>query len=304
MKIVFLILIFIMLICGCNYHLPDKKIKKDQRSYLTWESKGEKPIELLKDIPVMQLPEAGEKPWAGIVSHHLLADNLIDRWFLELSSRRKVKTFYVLSPSHWNLSVNEFSITDGEWICKNGVLESDKKSVQKTASDLDVELEYTVFDYEHGISTLAPYIKKYFPKAKIVAICYKGEPPVSLPMVKKLSNALKNSFDEKGRKNNFLLISSDFAHHDNYAGTMKKDTLTMKYFENPSVQSWIYAGCDNRPGIYSIASLSAGRDTAFIMFHENSFSLSNKGENDITSYFFVFFIRKEDLIDDKRLSMP
>jgi len=35
----------------------------------------------------------------------LISDALINDWFTELAEARKIKTFYILSPSHWGLSL-------------------------------------------------------------------------------------------------------------------------------------------------------------------------------------------------------
>lgn len=256
--------------------------------FSTWSSLGNGPAPR-SAIPVESLPPPDAFPWAGTVSHHLLADAEIDRWFAELAERRDVSVFYVLSPSHWGTSSQEFSVTDGEWLVSGGVVRSDRARARALASALGVPLENGVFDGEHGVSTLMPYVARYFPRAKIVALAYRGEPPLDQPMAERLLAALSPRFDARGKAENFLLISTDCAHHANLAGTEFKDARTRKFFDAPSPDTWIFAGCDNRPGIYALAYLLGSETRCSVLFHTNSLELSGQGADDITSYFFTYF---------------
>jgi MEMO1 family protein len=266
-------------LCGC---LPAPRL------YSTWASLGDKP---LPTAPVAfgAAPPPGAVPWAGTVSHHLLADREIDAWFGELARRRKVEVFYILSPSHWGLSMQAYSITDGSWRVPDRLVESDRGSARGLARRLGVSLEPEVFDPEHGVSTLVPYIARYFPGARIVAVAYRGEPPVSMPAAAALASALAPSFDAGGRRRNFLLVSADFSHHGDAAQTAAKDAVSAGFFAAPSRDSWILAGCDNRPGICVLARLLPPGSADAVLCRTNSFALSGQGGDDITSYFFSYF---------------
>lgn len=258
------------------------------RLYSTWASLGQKPVET-ETIPVEALPPAGSRPWAGTVSHHLLAAAQIDRWFSELAARRKVETFYVLSPSHWGLSTQVYSLTDGSWRVPGGPVLSDRGRARALAAALGVEFEPRVFDPEHGVSTLAPYIARHFPGARIVAIAYRGAPPLDQPMAERLARALAPAFSGSGRERNFLLVSTDFSHHGDPGQTAARDARSRAFFDSPSPSTWIFAGCDNRPGIYVLARLLGPNPHASVLYHCDSFALSGRGRDDITSYFFSYF---------------
>jgi MEMO1 family protein len=257
------------------------------REYSTWESLGERPARIALPEPEA-LPPPGAAPWAGTVSHHLLADGLIDRWFSELASRRNVETFYVLTPSHWDLARVGCAVTDGRWRVAGGWVESDRAKAASLARELGRPLEPAVFDGEHGASTLMPYIARRFPRAKVVAVAYRGEPPLDQPMAESLARALAPAFSKEGKSRNFLIVSADFAHHGDSAGTEFKDARTRRFFEAPSMDTWIFAGCDNRPGIYAVARLADSLARAAVLFHSDSLALSGRDPGDITSYFFSF----------------
>jgi len=279
MRPAWLVVLLVLLLGGC---------RAEVRRFSTWATLGQKPGKVAP-VEIESPPPAHAFPWAGTVSHHLLADNLIDRWFAELAKRRAVHLFYILSPSHWGLSTLRYSLTDGSWHVPGGYVESDRPDVSALAKALGIPLESAIFEGEHGVSTLMPYIARYFPKAKVIAIAYRGEPPLDEPMAHKLALAIAPAFDKEGKKTNFLLISTDFAHHGNEKGTELKDVRTRKFFANPSSDTWIFAGCDNRPGIYVLAYVLGSATRCSILYHSNSLRLSGQGATNITSYFFTFF---------------
>jgi hypothetical protein len=181
-------------------------------------------------------------------------------------------------------------MTDGSWLLSDGhVVASDRRQVQALARKLGVNLEPAVFDHEHGVSVLVPYIAKYFPRAKVVAIACPGEPPLDQPEAERLASALLPSFDKSGKEKNFLLVSTDFSHHGNPVTTKAKDERTKQFFISPSRSNWIVAGCDNRPGIYILSRLFDPKTKNAVLFHCDSNTLSRQVPEDITSYFFSLF---------------
>jgi AmmeMemoRadiSam system protein B len=139
-----------------------------------------------------------------------------------------------------------------------------------------------------------PYIKKYFPDAKVVVIAYESEGPVNIPISSRLAQALESEFDEKGKKENFLLISTDFSHHTDLEETGRRDRYSEEYLRSPANASWYTAVCDNRPGMYVIDRLGKNNLASFILYHTNSWIISNQWEDDVTSYFFVYYADKNE----------
>lgn len=242
-------------------------------------------------------------PFAGIVSHHLLAHTQIDAWFAELARQRKdISTFLVLSPSHWNLSTGFFSVTFGSWLVSGNagaaggaqqLVSTDFEIENKLKEALDARIDDAAFASEHGVSTLAPYIKKYFPQAKIAALIYSGEPPLNQPMAEDLCNAVSGCLNlaEPQKDSVFLLVSSDFSHHQNPATTKQRDERSRRFLENPQNESWILAVCDNRPAMYLLDKLLPEDAQTTILCNTNSYELCHEAPDDITSYFFCFFSR-------------
>ena len=228
-------------------------------------------------------------PFAGIVSHHLLAHSQIDAWFAELARHRKdISTFLVLSPSHWNLSTGFYSVTFGSWLVSGGstsggsgsastadgvqqLVDTDFEIENKLKEALDARIDDAAFASEHGVSTLAPYIKKYFPQAKIAAVIYSGEPPLNQPLAEDLCNAVSSCLNlaEPQKDGVFLLVSSDFSHHQNPETTKQRDERSRLFLENPQKESWLLAVCDNRPAMYLLDKLLPEDAQTTILYNTN-----------------------------------
>ncbi|MCL2440768.1 MAG: AmmeMemoRadiSam system protein B [Treponema sp.] len=275
-------LIVLVLIISCNK-------SEDVPVYETWNSLNE----MEYWFPVRPVPEEkpslGSFPWAGITSHHILAHEYLDAYFFYLSQMREIKTFYILSPDHFSLSLQPYSLTNGSWNSGIGLVESDVNKVRSLAKALEVPLDTDVFLYEHGISALMPYIKNYFPSAKVVTIIHGRVPEVNTLISGKLTDALELEFNEAGKQENFLLISADFSHGENREITNNFDIDSRRYLEDTVNVSWNFVCCDNRAGIYILNRLGKKNLKSSILYHTNSWEISGQQEDDITSYFFVFF---------------
>lgn len=293
------VIIFFLFSCGNSPRKFSFQNSKSQKimeaSKLTHFPTWQESTLILPDtpkIPAEQHLAANDVPFAGIVSHHLLAYKFIDEWFFELSKHNpKIKTFIVLSPSHWDLSRADFSMTSGAWNCDGNFLETDKKIQKVFLEKLDAKIEDDVFLYEHGVSTIAPFIAKYFPKSKIVAIAYDANFPVNTKIAERLSDTLE-SFVAK--KDFFILISSDFSHHHNIEKTKQVDNVSRRFFADPNRTTWQFAICDNPPAMYALTHATKEKFQAIIQRNTNSFEISQQDEDDITSYFFCYFVKKKE----------
>ena|GEM_PF-1839120 len=261
-------------------------------TFSTWEKEG-KAVDPRFTFPEKTaLPDTGEAffPWTGTVSHHFLTDPLIDSWFLEIRNRRDVRHFFILSPSHFGLSTRDYSVADGRWECAAGsYVYTNRKLSDRLCAALGVDYDNQVFPDEHGVSTLIPYIRRHFPGADVVAVAVQGEPPLNMDYCERLYQALAPFFDEAGKKENFLVVSSDFSHHGTPEQTAFKDGISQTFFDAPTAQNFIAAVCDNRPSMYVLANLLAPSARSYVLYHTDSFAISGMDGDDITSYFFSLF---------------
>ena len=290
---VFVIVLFLTvpMICisGCKKSSGNSKKIQEGQLIKTWDYLEEEIPDSSPLLEIESLPPEKAFVWGGTVSHHLLADKQINSWFYELSKRRKVENFFIICPSHYGLSSQDWSLDNCRWQTKNGIIYTNDKIEKAIAQALGVSYDSQVFPQEHGVNVLIPYIARYFQKAKVCVIALEGEPPLNQKKAQELADVLIPYFSDKKKAENFLLISTDFAHHGNYEGTVFKDNRSREFFNNPTDSTWVFCGCDNRPGIYVLSRLLSKDSKTSVLYHTNSFELSGFDEDDITSYFFSLF---------------
>nr|WP_180485522.1 hypothetical protein [Treponema socranskii] len=138
----------------------------------------------------------------------------------------------------------------------------------------------------------SPDIARYFPNARVAAVAVGGEPPVNQSDAEKLTSALAPYFTRRNRKYNFLLISTDFSHLSGIKETARKDASSRVFFDAPSKKTWIYAVCDNRPGIYALAHLIDEVRNAPFCFTRHRTNFREKAKTTLQVIIFRCFIKR------------
>jgi poly-gamma-glutamate synthesis protein (capsule biosynthesis protein) len=103
------------------------------------------------------------------VPHHLLAADLIARGFWAASTG-KYDRIVLLSPDHFNRSRLPLATTRRNFRTVFGLLENDLAATDPLLEAGDLFEDSDLFEAEHGISALLPFVKHFFPSAKIVPI--------------------------------------------------------------------------------------------------------------------------------------
>ncbi len=272
-------------LAGCSgpgpRHFAESAV--DRRALASVQSASRADPEFNVDPLPARLPR---KPWAGTVSHHLVAAPLIDAWYAALAARGRYRLFIVISPRHSSLGRQAVALSDRDWDAGNGIVRTDGPAVRALASRLGVPLEHAGFYGEHGIGTQVPFIRKHFPGSRILPILLEERHRNSADLAR-LSEALEPLL--RSRKDVFLLLSTDFTHHADSAKLALCDERTLAYFRAVSTASAPLAGCDSRAGILVMSMLAdrLGRQRALVQSHADSGRILGVTE-DMTSYFFTF----------------
>ncbi|MBI5794587.1 AmmeMemoRadiSam system protein B [Candidatus Uhrbacteria bacterium] len=113
-----------------------------------------------------------ERTGAGsaIVAHHLLVADKIAQVFAALGNGKE-KIVVILSPNHFSAGRSALQTTYGSWTTPFGDVEVDSQSVDAlTAAVPDLSIEPETFRDEHGVSAITPFVKTWFPNAKLVPL--------------------------------------------------------------------------------------------------------------------------------------
>jgi AmmeMemoRadiSam system protein B/AmmeMemoRadiSam system protein A len=104
-----------------------------------------------------------------------------------------------------------------------GVAEIDSSASEKLLkADKDVTANTSAFDKEHSVEVQVPFIKYFFPDARILPLIV-AEPDIE--MCKKFAKALVSSI---GNKKVLVVTSSDLSHYPQFDDAIKVDNNTLK----------------------------------------------------------------------------
>jgi AmmeMemoRadiSam system protein B len=238
--------------------------------------------------PAPESPGARDRAaraFAGTVSHHLLAADYIDGWFVALAASRRVDTFVILTPAHWTVASDYMNTSLRPWQAGNGLVEVDGDRTRELVDAGVASLDDTVFEGEHGISSLVPFIEKHFPDANLVQIATNDVSP-QFGRIGALAEVLRGWLADPGV---FFVASTDFSHHLDPVATAEADASSRRFFAAPGALSSRFGRCDNPATLYLLGTLAEERGAgASILYHTTSYEISGVPE-DVTSYFFTYF---------------
>ena len=229
---------------------------------------------------------------SGVIPHHLVAKSIIEQFFNELSKENYPQEIVLVGPDHFNaaavfgdklITVNASTTNLENLAIDNGLLNSSGGISNLAFSDYAIK-------NDHGIMNILPFIKQYFPNAKIT--------PFSIPAnfsLDKTKNAVEN-LNKILPDNSFILASVDWSHYlpKNVADFHdEKSIRTFLNFEEENFSN-IEVDCPQCLYISRYFAKLRNADNYIEIDHKNSQDFSNSEILDsTTSYFSVFFPNKK-----------
>jgi len=173
-----------------------------------------------------------------IVPHHLVGADYIAENFSAHASK-KISTVVLLSPDHFGQLHSSFGTTELPWKTPYGFLFADTKKIADIAST--VKINDRMFDFEHGISDIVPFIKKSFPNAKIIPITVADS--AKFEDVKQIASLLHLDDDT------MVIGSFDFSHYLPQQVANYHDTLAQTVLETKDSARADRLDIDSKPGL-------------------------------------------------------
>jgi len=229
---------------------------------------------------------------AGVVPHHLLAESLIEDFFSYIVTEGSPETIILLSPDHFNAGSilgNSF-ITLGAETHELSGLEIDSSLIEALSLKNDLIFSNESINFDHGITSLLPFIEKYFPETKIAPFIIPSS--ISLEGAERLATSLNSLASPKV----VVIASVDFSHylpvslaefHD-VKGIRTLINFEKENFEDLEVDSW--------QALYIARAFARLKKREFpkIIGHLSSADfLEDKNIEETTSYFSLVFGGKE-----------
>ncbi len=224
----------------------------------------------------------------GIVSHHLLADNMIASFFKTVSIHQP-EVIVVIAPNHTGAGVKDVYTSKWTWDTPYGTLNYDEKIVNYLIENSIAGTNFKLMENEHSISSLVPYIKYFMPETKIVPILMSGTNSKAQSI--RLGKLLKNEICDR----DFMVIGSvDFSHYLSVREADEKDEITKQALKNRDINqiSWMCNDyLDSPSSIVTFLTImnEIGANNDAILAHDNSARISGRDKNNTTSYFTMVY---------------
>ena len=174
--------------------------------------------------------QAKERAVAAIAPHHDLAAEYTAELFSKLRSS-EIKTVIIIGPNHENSGTADAITGLIDYRLLDGALGTDKEWVDWLVQEKLAISESGRFVNEHSIYALVPFIKYYFPEAKIVPIILKGGLPQEQALL--LGESLANRIEASDAIDSVIIIGSiDFSHYLTSEQANLKDLKTKEAILN------------------------------------------------------------------------
>jgi len=231
---------------------------------------------------------SNEKLTGITVPHHLLADHLIALGF-QAASGFSYKRIIILAPDHFRQTEKLFATTSRSFDTVLGTVANDTEATAALlASGADIE-ESCLFQREHGVLALLPFIARHFPEAKIV--------PVAMSIRSKradwdrFAEALAPLVDDE----TLIVESTDFSHYLPQHEARKFDQQTLNIIASGSLDAIANLHqprhADSVGALYVQMKLQRERfgTSPLVIANENSQQYSATLTHETTSYQVILF---------------
>ncbi|MFA5069989.1 MAG: AmmeMemoRadiSam system protein B [Patescibacteria group bacterium] len=229
-----------------------------------------------------------EKVTAGIIPHHLLAAYLIGDFFRGLQAYNQPSTVVLIGPNHANFGRSQIISSQGFWRTPYGYLDPDFRIINALVKKDIVTVEEGVFISEHSISAEVAFIKKSFPRAKIVPIILKNS--TSEQKAEQLAAALSKILPRDA----LVVASLDFSHYVSPAEARRQNKVNIEILKRNDPAEVADMFVDSRPTAQTLMYYlkEKGFHKPLILSDSNTAEvIGNPDLAEVTSYITAYYYR-------------
>lgn len=186
----------------------------------------------------------------GIVNHHVLASDLIAREISEVvSCIPENGSLIIISPDHFLVSHTPVAVGNRAYSYQGQILQLDDKTLKKMEKQPFIGVQSDLFENEHGIGALVPFILGVRPDIHVVPVVVRRN--ITDEDLTDFSSVLA-SFSKQGSR---LLVSSDMSHYLSERVALENDAQTLEALEKNNTLFFTMADDDFTDNGRSIAAV-------------------------------------------------
>jgi AmmeMemoRadiSam system protein B len=242
---------------------------------------------LFSAVQKVENTEPQKNVFALISPHHFVAAEFMAE-IIKSASGRDIRTVAIIGPNHFNVSNDTLATAKVNWQTPYGVVAVDELLANRFLADFQLTENPDVFENEHSIGAIAPFVRNYFPQAKIMPIV------LSSYATQKDSEAVSQWLFENIGEDGLVIFSIDFSHYLTKELADQKDDKTRQLILDREIGEIIRLGNDNVdcPPALAASLLYAQKKglSTEIVRNGNSFDFSQEKPSRTTSYFTVRFL--------------
>lgn len=223
-----------------------------------------------------------------IAPHHDLASRLIARLFSQVAGDQ-IKTVYIIGPNHKNSGAGKIITAPVTWRTDLGEVASDFNTVDLLRRERLADFDAKRITAEHSVNTLIPFVKNYFPRARVVPlILFHNLDPET-------AGRLADFIYGRADSETLIIGSLDFSHYLSSLAAEKNDKITeqaIKDFDYEKIFSLNDDFVDSPVTLATVMKIAGLLGAARPEFfeHANSAGLANtESVLSSTSYFTILF---------------
>ncbi len=237
-------------------------------------------------------PQAGFAgiPRGIILPHHTMTATMAARFYAGLAQRVSPRRIVIIAPNHYESGDRNIVTADNVvYPTVFGNLEVDHEASAFLSNRHGIRVDDSVFVKEHAVYYHSPFIKKFFPEAKIVPVLVKWD--AERGELDDLASALLEITGDE----TLVLASADFSHYNRRYTADYHDESSYSAIVNFEME-WIFNAEIDSPGsIYVLEKIMAAKGYLRCerIFHTNSEDFTKRHEAITTSHqYFAFYSGK------------
>lgn len=165
------------------------------------------------------------------------------------------------------------------WENKTEVIRPDSKNIINLIKNEYWCQDVNSFRSEHGVTTLVPFIRNYFPRATIIPIILRQNN--NLEFFNDLGQKMAKKFN---KDKTLVIISNDFCHYITKDKAEENDKISLKVLENKKVDEINLVNNDCHECLAFLFGYLSKNNEFKLVNNSNSFEISGEDPEYVTSY--------------------
>ncbi len=279
MKKIFSILILVVfsaVLAGCS-----------EKEYISIQSLYPGDARMWEHIFDVEEPyEFESAPFGVILPHHSITAFNLAQFYAGLAQVVDPSVVVVIGPNHFENGVANIQTCEACLYSTTGEdLELEEDIVDKLVDENAAVYNDQTFPEEHAVFAHSPFIKNYFPDAKVVPVALQWDVPID--EIKKLGNVLDKNLPDDA----LVIASIDFSHYVPDGMALFHDKASLATITNFDYKNFFDLELDSPASLYAFEYLMEKRGymKSELLAHTNLTDFLTEHEEETTSHLYFAF---------------